>query len=108
MERSAIRDSAIPPRRPPWISLRSIQATGLPHHHRHLALRLARRLHRDLDVLTERSQKLDQPPDGEISSAVAHQRRDMRLLDAEELARLGLGKAACLDDFVDLQREPGL
>jgi hypothetical protein len=108
MERSVIRDSAIQPRRPPRISLRSIRATSLPHHHRHLALRLARRLHRDLNVLAERGQKLDQPPDREIPGAVAHQCRDVRLLDAEELARLRLGQPARLDDLVDLQREPCL
>src|ERR1700682_826824 len=108
MERSATRDSTIPPRRPPRISLRSIRATGSPHHHRHLPLRLARRLHCDLDVLAERGQKLDQPADGEIFGAVAYQRRDMRLFDAEELGHLRLGQAARLDDLVDLQREPGL
>jgi hypothetical protein len=59
MERSVFRDSAIQPRRPPRISLRSIRATSLPHHHRHLALRLTRRLHCDLDVLAKRGQKLD-------------------------------------------------
>src|ERR1019366_4798893 len=53
-------------------------------------LLLPRRLHRDLHVLTERDQKLEQPPDREIAGAVAHQRRDMRLLDAEHGAGLRL------------------
>jgi hypothetical protein len=53
----------------------------LPHNDRHLPLLFARRLHRDLDVLPERSEKLDQAADGKISRAVAHQRGDVGLLD---------------------------
>src|SRR5215510_2433449 len=77
-------------------------------HHRHLPGCLPCRLHRDLHVLPERSQELDQPPNGEIAGAVAHQRGHMRLLDTENLASLRLGKAARLEDLVDLQRQAGL
>src|SRR5262249_26752131 len=83
-------------------------ASGPPRHHRHFSGRLPRRLHCDLHVLPERSQELDQPPDGEIASTVAHQRRHVRLLDAESLAGLHLGQAARLDDPVDLQRQTSL
>jgi hypothetical protein len=63
----------------------------LPHNDRHRPLLFASRLHRDLDVLPERSEKLDQAADGEIARAVAHQRGDVGLLDAEDFAGLCLG-----------------
>jgi hypothetical protein len=47
-------------------------------------------------------------PTEKIAGAVAHQRRDVRLLDAEDFARLRLRQAARLHDPVDLQREPRL
>jgi hypothetical protein len=77
-------------------------ATDHPHH-RHLAPRLPRRLHGDPHVLPERGQKFHQPPHGEVPRAIAHERRDMRLLDAEHFASLRLRQPARLDDLVDLQ-----
>src|ERR1044071_1104170 len=49
-----------------------------------------------------------QPADREVAGAVAHQRRAMRLLDAEHLTRLALRQPARLDDLVDVQCEPRL
>jgi hypothetical protein len=86
--------------------LRSVaQAFGrarLPRNDRHRPLLLARRLHRDLDVLPGGSEKLDQAADGEIARAVAHQRGDVGLLDAEDFAGLCLGQPSSLDDLVNL------
>src|SRR5271170_1473180 len=78
------------------------------HHYRHFALRLPRRLHRNLHVLSERGEKLHQAADRELSGTVAHQRRDVGLPDAEDFAGLRLRQAALLDDLVDLQRQAGL
>ena len=59
-------------------------------HHLHLPHPLPRRLHRNPHVLPEAVEEFEQPPDREIAGAVAHQRRDVRLLDAEHGARLRL------------------
>jgi hypothetical protein len=69
---------------------------------------LTRGPHGDFDVLPQRGEEFQETLNGERSGAVAHQRRDMRLLDAENLARFGLRDATLLDEAVDLYREPGL
>jgi hypothetical protein len=43
--------------------------------------------------LSERGEKLQQPSDREISRAVAHQRGDVRLLNAKDFADLRLREA---------------
>jgi hypothetical protein len=58
-----------------------------------------------LDVLAKLGQELHQALDREQPRPVAHQTRDVRLLDAEDLAGHGLREAARLDDPVDLQRQ---
>src|SRR5580704_8372056 len=81
---------------------------ALPHYDRHLTLRLARRLHRDLDILSERGQEFHQPSNREIPGAIAHQCGDVRLLDAEDFARLRLSQVTRLHNLVDLQCQAGL
>jgi hypothetical protein len=63
----------------------------------------ARRADCDFNVLAEVSQKLHQALDRKRPGAIPHQRGDVRLLDAEDLARLGLGQTARLDELVYLQ-----
>src|SRR5262245_57964460 len=84
----------------------AIAVRGLPsrHHNRHRPPRLPGRLHGDLHILAERGEKFHQPSDREVARTVAHERGDMRLLDAEQFARLCLCQPACLDDLVDLKR----
>jgi hypothetical protein len=65
-----------------------------PHPTDTTPLRLPCRLHRDLHVLSQSGEELDQTRDREIAGAVAHQRGDVRLLDAEDCAGLRLGKQA--------------
>ena len=65
---------------------------------------LARRADSDFHVLAEVRQKLHQALDRKHPRAIPHQRGDVRLLDAEDLAGLGLGQTARLDELVDLQR----
>src|SRR3989475_1644008 len=69
---------------------------------------LARRAHGDLHVLPEMSQELHQALDRKHPRPVAHQRRDVRLLDAKDCSSPGLGEAAVFDDPVYLQREARL
>lgn len=56
----------------------------------------ARPRYGDLNVLGESGQKVDAPADGEITSAVAGQGPDVRLLNAEDLRGLDLGQATVL------------
>jgi len=67
-----------------------------------------RRPHGDLDILAEGGEELHEPLEGERARTTAHERRDMRLLDAEDVARPRLRQPALLDETVDLQREIGL
>ena len=55
---------------------------------RHFAVVLARRLHRNLNVLSQGGKKIHKALNGETTRAVAHQQRDMRLLDAKDFAGL--------------------
>lgn len=81
---------------------------SLLHDHGYFAVRLARGLYDDLHVLAKRGEEFHEAFDGEGAGAVAHQCRNVRLLDAENLSRFRLLEAASLDEAVDLQREPGL
>jgi hypothetical protein len=69
---------------------------------------LAGRADGDLNVLAKLGQELHQPLDREHPGPVAHQGRDMRLLDTKDLAGLRLRESARLDDLVDLERQPRL
>src|SRR5437879_11829383 len=69
---------------------------------------LARRAHGDLRVLPEMGQELYQALDRKHLRPVAHQRRDVRLLDAKDCPSPGLGEAAVFDGLVYLQRETRL
>ncbi len=69
---------------------------------------LAGRPHRNLHVLPQGGKKIHKALDGEITRAIAHQQRDVRLLDAENFPGLGLRQVASLDEAVNLEREPCL
>ena len=69
---------------------------------------LARRAHGDLDVLPEMGQELHQALNRKHARPVAHQSRDVRLLDAKDFPSPALGEAAVFDDPVYLQREARL
>lgn len=73
-----------------------------------VAVGFARGADGDLHVLAERGEKLHQAAHGKTARTIAHQQGDMRLLDSENLARLGLSEAALLDQTVDLQCPAGL
>lgn len=62
----------------------------------------------DLDVVAEGGEKFHEAADAEIASAIAHQQRDLRLLDAESFGELDLGLAASFQERIDLQGELGL
>ena len=76
--------------------------------HGHFAVWLARGSYDDFHVLAERGEEVHEALDGKGARAVAHQRRDVRLLDAENFSGFRLLQAALLDQAVDLQGEPGL
>jgi hypothetical protein len=59
----------------------------------------------DFNVLAESGEELHETPNGEVSRAVAHQQRDLRLLHAENFGDLHLCHAAVLEDRIDLQGE---
>jgi len=61
-----------------------------------------------LDILPERGEKIHEALDRKGPGLAPHQRGDMRLLDAEDLARLRLCEAALLDQPVDAQRKVSL
>jgi hypothetical protein len=73
----------------------------------HFAVFFASGLYGNLDVLAESGEKVHEALDGEGTGAVAHQSRDVRLLDAEDLAGFGLLEAAFFDEAVNPQRERG-
>ena len=71
------------------------------------ALFFAGGLDGDLDVLAEGGEKVHEALDGKGTGAVAHQGRDVGLLDAEDLAGLCLLEAAIFDEAKNLKRELG-
>ena len=74
---------------------------------RHCAVFLARGPYGNLHVLPERGEKIHEPFDREGAGAVAHQRGHVGLLDAEDLSGFRLGKAALVDEPINLQCQPG-
>lgn len=75
-------------------------------HQRHFTMFPARRPHGDLNVLSERDEKVHKALDRKIAGLAAHQGRYARLLDAQYLASPRLREAAMFDNPVKLQREP--
>jgi len=69
---------------------------------------LARGPYGDFDILAEGGQKIHQTLDGKDSGLAAHQAGDVRLRDAEQYSRLGLGEIAFFDETVDLQSQARL
>jgi hypothetical protein len=59
------------------------------------------------DVLAKSGEKVHEALDGKGTGTIAHQGRDVRLLDAENFSSFGLLEAAFFDKAVNLQREPG-
>ena len=61
--------------------------------------------HGNLYVLAHGGKKIHKALDGETARAVAHQQRDVWLLDAEDFPGLGLRQVALLDEAINLERE---
>jgi hypothetical protein len=62
----------------------------------------------DFNVVAQSREELDEASNREVSRAVAHQQRDLRLLHAEDFGDFDLCHAAVLEDGIDLQGEVGL
>jgi len=77
-------------------------------YHGHFTVLLARGPYDDFHVLPERGEKVHEAFDGKGTGAVAHQCRNVRLLDAKNLSRFRLPEAASLYEAIDLQGEFGL
>src|SRR5215470_3427657 len=80
-------------------------SAGLSCNNGYFAVFLTRWLYDNLHVLPESRQKVHKTLNGEASGTVAHQCRDVRLLDAQYLTGFSLPDTACFDKAVDLQRE---
>src|SRR5690242_6255306 len=65
--------------------------------HGHFAVLLARGPYDDLHVLPKRGEEVHKALDGKGARTVAHQCRNVRLLDAENLSGFRLLEAASLD-----------
>ena len=76
-------------------------------HEGDFAVFLASGLHGDLHVLAEGGEKVHEALDGKGTGAVAHQGRNVRLLDAEDLAGFGLLEAPFFDEAINMQRQRG-
>src|SRR6266567_1051931 len=85
---------------------RPLKTTGLLGDEGDFAVFLASGLYGDLHVLAEGGEKVHDALDGNGDGPIAHQGRDMRLLNAENLAGNGLLEAAFFDEAVNLKREP--
>ena len=59
--------------------------------------------HRNLNILPQGGKKIHKALDGETTRAVSHQQRDVRLLDAEDFASLGLRQIAPHDEALNLE-----
>jgi len=79
-----------------------IVLSGLRQHHGHLTVVFSRRPHGYFNVLAEGGEKVNEATYREVARAIARQRRDMGLRNAEDFPSLGLGDAAVLDDAADL------
>ena len=79
---------------------RPLKTTGLLGDEGDCAVFPASGLYGDLHVLAESGEKVHEALDGKGAGPIAHQGRDMRLLNAENCARFCLCEAATLDDAV--------
>jgi len=75
---------------------------GSGHHHGHLTVVFSRRPHGYFNVLAESGEEVNEATYREVARAIARQRRDMGLRNAEDFPSFGLGDASFLDDAVDL------
>src|SRR2546425_1137304 len=85
---------------------RPLKTTGLLGDEGDFAVFLASGLYGDLHVLAESGEKVHEALGGKGAGPIAHQGRDMRLLNAENLAGIGLLEAPFFDEAVNLKREP--
>lgn len=69
---------------------------------------LAGRPHGDFNIVTQRSEKFHETPDGKVTGAISHQQGDLRLPHTENLGDLDLRHATILEERIDLQSEPRL
>jgi len=96
-----------------WPGSPSAHVVARSGNHGHFAVWLARGPDGDLYILPKGSEKVHEALDGKGTRAVAHQGRDVRLLDAQDLSGFGLceaasfPEAAALHQAVNLQRELG-
>ena len=56
---------------------------------------LARRPDGDFNVLTQSGEEFHEASDREVTRAIPHQQRDLRLLHAEDFGDLRLGSGRC-------------
>jgi hypothetical protein len=73
--------------------------------YRYCPMRFARRPDGNLDILAESGEEIHKPFHRKRSRTIAHERRNMRLLDAKNLSGFGLRDTALPDQPVDLQRK---
>lgn len=72
---------------------------------RERSMLLARGPDSDFNVLTQSGEEFHKASNREVSRAIPHQQRDLRLLHPENLGDLDLCQAAVLEDRIDLQGE---
>jgi len=68
---------------------------------------LPRRSNGYLHILSKGGEKLHESLHRKGSRTIAHEQRDVRLLDAQDPSSFGLLKAPSFNKPVNLQREPG-
>jgi len=84
------------------------QSGGALGHEGDFAVFLASGLHGDVHVLAEGGEEVHEALDGKGTGAVAHQGRNVRLLNAEDLASFGLLEAATFNEVVNPKGKLGL
>jgi hypothetical protein len=72
------------------------------HYDGHLTVVFARRPYGYFNVMAESGEEVNKAAYREVARAIAGQRRDMGLRNAEDFPSFGLGDTALLDDAVDL------
>src|SRR5436309_1990054 len=90
-----------------WRARAALRASEQLRDEGDLALFLAGGPDDDLNVLAKSGEKVHKAFDGKGTCAIAHQGRDVRLLDAENLPGFGLLEAAFFYEAVNLQGQPG-
>jgi hypothetical protein len=82
-------------------SIRGHAAALILRNHRHFAVGLASGFYDDFHVLAQGGEEVHEALDGKGAAAVAHQCRNVRLPDAENLSGFRLLEAASFDQPVD-------